>query len=416
MVGRGLGVDGQPSFPLGEAPVAVIGVVAPLPLQSQLCAVEVVGGLWQHRQGIAAHGRLCPYADGFADAVAVDVDAHQRPVVAPPCGLQVDDASEHGGVLEVEEPPVAVRRVDEGTLMGSVDRCGALFEHHTLLVGSVDVFRPQDGLPASADAALWDDQIVVAVALEPFRAFCHGSGIYRHAVVEQPSAVGRHPVDDDRSCSPLATAEICLTVIVPEWTGVFPFLHGLHAVERCPRSAHVFCRRHEEALVGRTHIDVEASVVPADARCPWSSGIVAVGVPSRQVEASEDLGSDLPVHHVVGLQHLHAQEVEVAGHHVVLASHADDVGVGVVGVEHRVLIRAVALVTPVEGCLCADTRRAQCQQDGNYYSHLLQKELIVNDYYAIVNLLFEKGLLKKIPITIPLQNLHLLNSNLVELY
>ena len=38
------------------------------------------------------------------------------------------------------------------------------------------------------------------------------------------------------------------------------------------------------------------------------------------------------------------------------------------------------------------------------------------NYHAIVNLLFEKGLLKKIPITIPLQDLHLLNSNLIEFY
>ena len=36
------------------------------------------------------------------------------------------------------------------------------------------------------------------------------------------------------------------------------------------------------------------------------------------------------------------------------------------------------------------------------------------NYHAIVNLLFKKGLLKKIPITIPLQNLHLLNGNLIE--
>lgn len=36
------------------------------------------------------------------------------------------------------------------------------------------------------------------------------------------------------------------------------------------------------------------------------------------------------------------------------------------------------------------------------------------NYHAIVNLLFEKGLLKKIPITIPLQDQHLLDSNLIE--
>ena len=36
------------------------------------------------------------------------------------------------------------------------------------------------------------------------------------------------------------------------------------------------------------------------------------------------------------------------------------------------------------------------------------------NYHAIVNLLFEKGLLKKIPIAIPLQHLHLLDGNLIE--
>ena len=38
------------------------------------------------------------------------------------------------------------------------------------------------------------------------------------------------------------------------------------------------------------------------------------------------------------------------------------------------------------------------------------------NYHAIVNLLFEKGLLKKIPITIPLQDLHLLDGNLIEFH
>ena len=38
------------------------------------------------------------------------------------------------------------------------------------------------------------------------------------------------------------------------------------------------------------------------------------------------------------------------------------------------------------------------------------------NYHAIVNLLFEKGLLKKIPITIPLQDLHLLDSYPIEFH
>ena len=45
-----------------------------------------------------------------------------------------------------------------------------------------------------------------------------------------------------------------------------------------------------------------------------------------------------------------------------------------------------------------------------------QKPCTIDEYNAIVNLLFEKGLLKKIPITIPLQDLHLLDSNLVQFH
>ena len=195
-------------------------------------------------------------------------------------------------------------------------------------------------------AALRDDEIVVAAALQEFCAFCHRTGIDRHAVVQQLTAVSRHPMDDDWSGTVLAAPQISLSVAVPEGAGVFPFRHTLHQMERRPRAVRVAGGRHKQSLVGRTEIDVEASVVIADGRRPRAAGIVLVAVPARLVEARVDLTDVAPVHHIVALEHLHAEEVEVGGHHIVLLANADDVGVGEVGVEHRIAVGAVALIAP----------------------------------------------------------------------
>ena len=53
-----------------------------------------------------------------------------------------------------------------------------------------------------------------------------------------------------------------------------------------------------------------------------------------------------PVHHIVALQHLHAYEVEIRSHHIIFLTYADDVGVGEIGIQHRIDIGAVALVAP----------------------------------------------------------------------
>ena len=78
---------------------------------------------------------------------------------------------------------------------------------------------------------------------------------------------------------------------------------------------------------------------------------MTVLVPPRQLKTVVYLTDDTPVHHIVGLQYLHTQEMEVGSYHIVLVVHANDVRVAEVGIQHRILVGTVQLVTPVERML-----------------------------------------------------------------
>ena len=83
--------------------------------------------------------RFFPFGDGFANTVAIEVYTHQRPVVLPAGGLQMDHTPQDGCLLEMIEPPAAVWRIDQSPLMRTVDLGGTLFEHDLPFVGTVDV-------------------------------------------------------------------------------------------------------------------------------------------------------------------------------------------------------------------------------------------------------------------------------------
>ena len=120
-------------------------------------------------------------------------------------------------------------------------------------------------------------------------------------------------------------------------------------MQRGPRAAGVAGSTHIEAFVGGAEIDIVEAVVMADGGCPRATGIVAVVVPPGLIETTVDLTDIAPVDHIVGLEHLHTEEMEVGGDHIVFRTHTDDVGVGEVGIEHGVAIGAVALVAPPLG-------------------------------------------------------------------
>ena len=73
---------------------------------------------------------------------------------------------------------------------------------------------------------------------------------------------------------------------------------------------------------------------------------MAVFIPTGQVKTAVDLCQDSPVYQVIGLQYLHSQKMEIGRHHIIFLTYADYVGVGIIGVQDRIDVCAVALVAP----------------------------------------------------------------------
>ena len=103
------------------------------------------------------------------------------------------------------EPPGAIGSIDQGALMRTVDGGRTLFEHNFALVGTIDVLRPQYGLPACAYTTFGDDEVVIAIALHELCALGDRTLIDSGALVEQLLAISRHPMHDDRTCAVFAT-------------------------------------------------------------------------------------------------------------------------------------------------------------------------------------------------------------------
>ena len=307
------GVERQCARMLGERPGRVVGIVVPLPERAESFGLEtdvLVGEVGSVVDRLVLDGHR-PRVDGFADTIAIVIDTDDRPVVLPRHGLQMHDATDGSCVLEVIEPPRVVGRIDNGALVRTIDGGRARFEHTSAFVGTIDILRAEHGLPATFDATFGNGDVIVSVALHELRAFGHGAFIDRNAFIEQLLAVATHLVDDDGACTMSAADEISLAgddtgaigfvdnLIVPEWTGIFPFGYLPDEMEGLPRSCRFWSRGHEETFVGCAEIDVESTILITQRRCPGAACIMLVGVPARIVETVIDLRHDTPVHHVV---------------------------------------------------------------------------------------------------------------------
>ena len=105
-------------------------------------------------------------------------------------------------------------------------------------------------------------------------------------------------------------------------------------------------RTHIEALLRRAEIHIVKTIVIADGWGPRTTGIMLVAVPPRLIEATVDLTDVTPVHHILRLQHLHAEEVEIRRHHIESVSDADNVRIGEIRIQHGIAVGAVALIAP----------------------------------------------------------------------
>ena len=341
--------------------------MAPLPLQAQLWTVKLVGS-GRERGGGGRKG-LGPHTDGFAYSIAVDVDTHQRPIVLPAGRLKVEHTAIGRGRLEVQEPPLPVGGIDQSPLMRSVDVSGTFLQHNLPLVGSIDIARAEHRLPATADTALRNNQVIPAIALEELGTFSHGTLVNRNTIVQQLPSVGRHPMDDDRSGTMATAAKVGLTIVVPEGTGVFPLLNLLDLAEWFPRTGRVGSRSHEQSFIGRTYVYPELTVMVANGRSPGTTGIVAVGVPPGEVHTAVHLTQQSPVDKIIRLQHLHTQPVEIAADHIVFLAYPNDIRVRIVGIQHRILVSTIALVAPVKCLGCSGEAEHGQQQVRNSPFH-----------------------------------------------
>ena len=104
-----------------------------LPLQSKFRLVKIIGSLWGTYGCGHTCGRLGANLYGLAHTVAVIVLPYFRETVFPCHRLQMDDSALRLCRLEMIEPPLTVRSVNERTLMGSVDIGRALLKHPFLL-------------------------------------------------------------------------------------------------------------------------------------------------------------------------------------------------------------------------------------------------------------------------------------------
>ena len=177
-------------------------------------------------------------------------------------------AAERACALEVVEPPFAFGSVDQRALMRAVDACCSLFEHAAHVVWTVDVFRASYGLPSRAYAPFGYAEIEISVLDEKFCTLGGGTVVHLASVVKKGLAVGAHAVYDYRASAQLTAAEPCVAFIVPDRARVFPAAYFLHLVQRFPRTGGVGGRGHEQTVVWRAEIEIEAAVVVAQRRCP----------------------------------------------------------------------------------------------------------------------------------------------------
>src|ERR1039458_324216 len=131
----------------------IVRIVVPLPLRSELRAVEVIGGLGPLPRLHARIPRNRTGGRGLTGRRALRIGANYRPVIIPMHRLKVNDPAVRSVGLEVHEPSLAVRRFYITALMRTVDVGRALREHHAVFIRAVDLPRAQHRLRTSAYAA-----------------------------------------------------------------------------------------------------------------------------------------------------------------------------------------------------------------------------------------------------------------------
>ncbi len=329
----------------------------PLPLKAEVDVVEFVALL---RSGLGiclAHVGLLICAHRVAAAVAILVDTHHRPVLDPVHGVEVHDTPYRAYILEVDKPVLAaVGSIDPAALMGTVDVGVALGKHYLALIRAPRALGAEYGFPAGGHSSGRRHYIVIAVALVEFcsldghvhiMSVIHDFGLtYQALAVRSHLTHGKHTLQIGAAPGK-APRHVGLPVLVPERAGIDYTLGAGHELQWRPRALGVLGLGHEYAQVGVAVIYVEFAVVVAYRRSPHCIAVVHTILDEYSLvgETVDSIPDDSPVDQILGVKNRQTgHTVEARRGHIEVIADAHHIGIGIVGIDNRILVLAVAEV------------------------------------------------------------------------
>ena len=136
--------------------------------------------------------------------------------------------------------------------------------------------------------------------------------------------------------------QISSTVLVPQRAGVDDAFGSLDQYGFRPGAARILRTHHVDAAVGVAPIDIIPTVVETDCRSPHAIA-VRCGIEIRVVHARQRIIDEFPVNKVGRMQHGQTgHTIERRSRHPIIVARADDIGVGIIGKDDRVLILSIA--------------------------------------------------------------------------
>ena len=330
----------------------IIGM--PFPLQPQIHRVELVAFRRIDDSG-KRHGRLTPGKHGIAATVAVLVLANDRPSVHPLHRFEPHHAAIASLVLEVHEPIFAGCCPHPAALVGAVHRRVALLQHTPGLIGAIHVLAAGRHLPPHLHTSCGEHQIIISVSFIKLRAFSRVVHVIV-PVIHYPRrtdnfrAFGIHLRHtnhgiDLRPAGRPGKGQVTTPVLVPQRARVNDALGWLDQYRLRPFSARVGCLDHIHAEIRIAPINVELSVVVTDTGRPHALAMPCHVVKLPGHHALQGIVHDFPVHQVRGMQDGQAGRTGKAGCcHVEVVPHRTNVRVGIIRMNHRILICAVTQI------------------------------------------------------------------------
>ena len=186
-------------------------------------------------------------------------------------------------ILKMKEPVLSCHGIDPCALMRSVYRAAALTHDNLIFVRSKRMLCPQYGLPSGLYASRRSKHVIPAVTFIHFRSLDRDLIVFisikdLYLFTDQPHSIRLHLyhmqyalISDPALCH--TCDKICLSVVIPERTGIDPACSRAD-IDRCtPFSKRIFCRTHINTLIRHWETNVKCSFMISYGRCPHAASV-----------------------------------------------------------------------------------------------------------------------------------------------